>query len=349
MRNCGRFLSWIGGKGPILLVAALGMGLLVPPLGEFSYRLLPLSAFLLTLGSFLTSGLAAPDKNGSGWLLGLAIVWVGLVLPLSAAVLLERMQLDPALRIGVLLSLLAPPVGSAAAIAAMIGLKPRLALVVSLTLTLAAPISIPGFAALLGLGVSFDVGRIAFRLFMIIGAAAALAKLSSVYRDRVSSVLPDQLAATGVAVLGLVIVGLATSHGVAGQWISDRLRFLEMLAAAVIVNFGLCLLTTVLLGRLGLQIAGTIGLVSGNRNVTLAWAAASAGLPPLAESYVATCVIPVLTLPLIIKACVSLTARVRAMSRPAVHHDVRVSTLPEADNTALGHRTLIKTEAVRNA
>jgi ACR3 family arsenite transporter len=50
-----------------------------------------------------------------------------------------------------------------------------------------------------------------------------------------------------------------------------------------------------------LQLAGTIGLVSGNRNVTLAWAAASFGLPPLAEGYVAACVIPVLALPLIVK------------------------------------------------
>ena len=54
--------------------------------------------------------------------------------------------------------------------------------------------------------------------------------------------------------------------------------------------------------------AGTIGLVSGNRNVTLAWAAASFGLPPLAEGYVAACVIPVLALPLIVKLCLALPA-----------------------------------------
>jgi ACR3 family arsenite transporter len=36
------------------------------------------------------------------------------------------------------------------------------------------------------------------------------------------------------------------------------------------------------------------------------WAAASFGLPPLAEGYVAACVIPVLALPLIIKLCLRL-------------------------------------------
>jgi arsenite transporter len=45
------------------------------------------------------------------------------------------------------LSLLAPPVGSAAAIATMLGLQSRLALIVSIALTLIAPLSIPGFAA----------------------------------------------------------------------------------------------------------------------------------------------------------------------------------------------------------
>ena len=76
--------------------------------------------------------------------------------------------------------------------------------------------------------------------------------------------------------------------------------------AAVVSNFGLCVLATLTFARMGLQTAGTIGLVSGNRNVTLVWAAASFGLPSLAEGYVAACVIPVLALPLIVKLCLKL-------------------------------------------
>ena len=37
-------------------------------------------------------------------------------------------------------------------------------------------------------------------------------------------------------------------------------------------------------------------------------AAASFGLPPLAESYVAACVIPVLALPLMVKLCLKLSS-----------------------------------------
>src|SRR4051812_23430538 len=51
----------------------------------------------------------------------------------------------------------------------------------------------------------------------------------------------------------------------------------------------------------GFRNACTIGLISGNRNVTLAWAAAGGTLSMFTEAYVAACVIPILSLPLIIK------------------------------------------------
>ncbi|MGY4629131.1 hypothetical protein [Bradyrhizobium sp. USDA 4486] len=309
MSIVGRMISLIGGQGPILLVAALCFGVISHPLGDLGYRLLPVSAFLLTLGSFLTAGLAPSETKSPNWLLAVVIAWVGIGLPLAAAGLLSLFPLDSSLRAGVLLSLLAPPVGSAAAIAAMLRLQPRLALIVSISLTLLAPISLPGFATLLGLGVTFDTGMLALRLLSIIGLAALVAFLALKFRERIAVVLPDQRAATGIAVIGLIIVGLATSHGVLAQWQSSPHRFEGMLTAAIATNFGLCLLATLAFSRLGLQLAGTIGLVSGSRNVTLAWAAASFGLPPLTEGYVAVCVIPVLALPLIIKLGAALYAR----------------------------------------
>jgi arsenite transporter len=297
----GRSLSALGRQGPVLLMVSLCVGMTVPPLARLGYGLLPISAFLLTLGSFLTAGLAPSEVKIRPSLVGLVLAWVGLVLPLTAAALLKFIPIDPDLRAGVLISLLAPPVGSAAAIAAMLGLQSRVALLVSIALTLIAPLSIPGFAATLGLGIAFDMGALAIRLFGIIGAAALAAFVSLKFRSRLKAVLPDQRAATGVAVVGLCIVGLATAQGIQAQLSSHPTRFEEMLAAAVATNFGLCALGLVVFWRLGLRISGTIGLVSGNRNVTLAWAAASFGLPPLAEGYVAACVIPVLALPLIVR------------------------------------------------
>jgi ACR3 family arsenite transporter len=308
MTMIGKLLSFLGGQGPFLLVFSLCAGLLSHPLAHFGYSLLPVSAFLLTLGSFLTAGLAPSEVRIKPSLIAIVLAWVGLVLPLAASALLWFIPIDPDLRAGVLLSLLAPPVGSAAAIAAMLGLQSRLALIVSIVLTLIAPLAIPGFATALGLGVAFNMGVLATRLFAIIGVAALVAFASLRFQSRLTAILPDQRAATGVAVIGLFIVGLATSQGIQTQLSSNVTQFEEMLAAAVATNFGLCALSLVLFWGLGLQLAATIGLVSGNRNVTLAWAAASFGLPPLAEGYVAACVIPVLALPLIVKLCIRLSS-----------------------------------------
>src|SRR5258708_2587782 len=236
----GRILSTLGGQGQILLVISLCAGLVITPFARFGYELLPFSAFLLTLGSFLTAGLAPAEASIRLPLMALVLAWVGLALPLAAALLLSFVPLDPALRAGVLLSLLAPPVGSAAAIAGMLGLRPRLALLVSIALTLLTPISIPCFATVLGLGIAFDMGGLAIRLFSIIGAAGSVAFLAIRFHRHLIPVLPDQSAATGIAVIGLIIVGLSTSQGVQTHWTNNPIRFDVMLAAAIVFHFGLC-------------------------------------------------------------------------------------------------------------
>jgi ACR3 family arsenite transporter len=313
MRSVGSLLSLLGGHGPVLLVLALCAGAASRPLAHFGHSLLPVSAFLLTLGSFLTAAFASSEANTRAPVIGVVLVWVGVVLPLAAATLLTFVPLEPSLRAGVLLSLLAPPIGSAAAIAAILGLQARLALVVSIVLTLLAPLSIPSFAALLGLGIAFNMGALAVRLFSIIGVAALVAFAILMFRSKLKPILPDQRASAGVAVVGLMIVGLATAEGVRTQWISDPSRFEAMLGAAIAVNIGLCALSALAFLAFGLKLAGTIGLVSGNRNVTLAWAAASFGLPPLAEGYVAACVVPVLALPLAVKLGAALPSLVRRL------------------------------------
>jgi ACR3 family arsenite transporter len=298
----GSLLSLLGRRGPFLLVTSLCGGLLVPPLGTIGRELLPFSAFLLALGSFLAAALAPSGPRVRGGLIAITVAWVGLVIPLAGAVFVTVVPLDPSLRVGVLLSLLAPPVGSAAAIASMIGLNPRLALLTSLTLTLAAPLSIPAISTLLGLSLDFNLGALAMRLLIIVGAAGAMTLAAVRWKSRLGAVLPGQTAAVGVAVIGLVIVGLAASrefHTQSGVQLAHALNFLAIAAA---INFGLFAISTLIFAGFGFRLAGTIGLLAGNRNVTLAWAAASVSLPQTAERYVAICVIPVLVLPLLIKA-----------------------------------------------
>lgn len=316
MRALGQGLSTIGRHGPALLVLSLVLGTAIAPLATAAYQVLPLSAFLLTLGSFLTAGLAPPER-GLGWRrLLLVLAWIGVGVPLIAAAFVYPLHLEPALQAGVILSVLAPPVGSAAAIAAILGLQPRLALFASIALTLVAPLSMPAFAMVLGVNVSIDMGHLAWRLALIIGSAAILAQMARHWRSKVQAVLPDQSSAAGVAVIGLVIVGLAMMSGIRAHWAADPDAFGLFIAAAIGVNLGAGLVGAVLFASWGAKDAFTVGLVSGNRNVTLAWAAAGSTLPMATEAYVAACVLPVLALPLAIKGVLAAWARLMHIAQP---------------------------------
>jgi len=309
MRFLGQGLSCIGRRGPALLVLSLVLGAIFAPLATAAYRVLPVSAFLLTLGSFLCASLA-PAERSLGWRrILLALAWIGAGVPLIAAAIVFQLHLDQALGAGVLLSVLAPPVGSAAAIAVMLGLQPRLALIASIALTLAAPLSMPAFATALGVNIAVDMTHLAWRLAIIIGSAAALAQMARHWRSKIETILPDQAAAAGVAVMGLMIVGLAMMSGIRAHWVNNPSAFTVFVVAAIGVNLGAGLVGTLLFACWGAKNAFTIGLVSGNRNVTLAWAAAGATLPATTEAYVAACVLPVLALPLAIKGVVGARAR----------------------------------------
>ena len=312
----GHALAALGRHGPILLVLSLISGMAVPALAAVAHAILPMSAFLLTLGSFLTAGLS-PRENAVRLHLTVATVaWAGLGVPLlvTGGLMLTHFGADT--RSGMLLSVLAPPVGSAAAIAAILGLRPRLALIVSIVLTIFAPLSMPVLARMLGHEMTLNMFFIAKRLTIIIGAAGIFAAIALRWRKQTSWMLPNTSAAAGVAVMGLVIVGLATTDGIRASWRADANLFIDYAVAAILVNVAITVLSAGLFSATGFKNACTIGLVSGNRNVTLAWAAAGGTLSTFTEAYIAACVIPILSLPLLIKAGFALPKALRA--RPPV-------------------------------
>lgn len=122
-------------------------------------------------------------------------------------------------------------------------------------------------------------------------------------RPRFAGVPSGALAAAGVAV-----VGLAVTLGVRAQLAAAPQEFAAYVTAAVGVNLGVGLVASVLFAQWGTRYACTAGLVSGNRNVTLAWAAAGTTLPAPSEGYMAACVIPVLSLPLVLETALRIRA-----------------------------------------
>jgi arsenite transporter len=329
----GYAFSALGRHGPILLVLSLVSGTIVPPLAAIAHSILPMSAFLLTLGSFLTAGLSPGEATVRLRLSMITVAWAGLGVPLLVFCGLMLAHVGTDTRSGVLLSVLAPPVGSAAAIATILGLQPRLALIVSITLTILSPLSMPLLAKMLGSDVTFDMYFVARRLAIIIGTAGTIAAIALRWRKQTFWILPNHGAAAGVAVIGLVIVGLATTDGIRASWHMDSHLFLEYAVAAVLVNVAITLLSAGLFIATGFKSACTIGLVSGNRNVTLAWAAAGGTLSMFTEAYIAACVIPILSLPLLVKGGFALVRAVR--TRPPVAHSAVTEPVCVADGSPL--------------
>jgi hypothetical protein len=116
----GRLLSSAGGQGPMLLLSALGLGIAGNLLAKLGFEILPVSAFLLTLGAFLTAGLPPCQSKAGYLLLAVVLAWVGIGLPLVEASHLLAVRPDFKLRIGVMLSLLVPPVAGAVTVGAML-------------------------------------------------------------------------------------------------------------------------------------------------------------------------------------------------------------------------------------
>ncbi|MGU3537578.1 hypothetical protein [Methylobacterium sp. A54F] len=302
MHRVGGLLTTLGRHGPALLVASLVLGSLVPLLSSQAVALLPAAAFLLALGSFLTAGSAPVEQGTGGAVVVLALAWNGIGVPVATAALLHLTGIDEDLRRGILVSVLAPPVSGAAAIAAMLGLRPRLALLNSIGLTLLTPLLVPLLALALGAGVRMDPLALAWHLALIVGPAGAVALIVRRAGRRLTGLIPDMQAASGIAVLGLVLVGFTMADSLRGAWNTQRAPVLIGLASAVCLNVGIGLVSGVLFAPLGRSRALTIALVAGNRNVSLTWAAAGTALSPATELYLATTVIPVLALPFVVRA-----------------------------------------------
>ena len=102
---------------------------------------------------------------------------------------------------------------------------------------------------------------------------------------------------TGIAVAGLLLVAVAAMRGMQPRLLADPGGVAVVLAVAFAINIALQALGTLLFVWAGAAEALTAGLVSGNRNVTLAWAAAGMGLPAETELALAMCVFPIFVLP----------------------------------------------------
>jgi len=139
------------------------------------------------------------------------------------------------------------------------------------------------------------------RIVAVIGAAAGTAVL--LRRLAGAFVARNPSAMTGISVVGLLAVAIGAMHGMPQHVLGHGTQALQLIGLAFTVNVGFQFLGFVLFSRLGVTDALTVGLVSGNRNVTLVWVVVAPWLGglPLVEAYLAASVFPIFMLPLLTK------------------------------------------------
>jgi predicted Na+-dependent transporter len=292
-------LAFAGRHGPLLLFGGVLIGLVAPPLAEAARPLLGLAVFVFTLGAFLKVDVASfrGETTRRAWVMGV-LVWTTFGVPLAMLVLVRLLEPEPMLVLGMLLCMLAPPVGSAAAIAAMLGLSAPLALLATVAATLLSPLYLPPLASgLLGYDLQIDPVDMAARLLLIVGGACLCATLLRRFAGRFVTENPHAM--TGVAVLGLILVAIGAMRGMQVYFVEQPREVARMFVLAFAVNAGFQALGTLLFWPAGRLRALSVGLVSGNRNVTLVWAAAGASLvgAPEVELYLAMSVFPIFMMP----------------------------------------------------
>ena len=296
-------LTAAGRHGPLLLCVGVLIGLFLPPLADLARPLMGGAVFVFTLGAFLKVERSAfmAEASSVGRLMTI-LAWTTFGVPIASYLLIAATAFPPDIDVGIVLATLAPPVGSAAAIAAMLGLNPSLALIATVVATVATPFYLPILAqVMIGTNISVDTFALSSRLALIIGGAAVMSYL--LRRFATNWVNDNPHAMTGLSVVGLIIVAIGAMHGMDAHILAQPGRAAEVLLLAFGLNIGFQLLGAAMFLRLGAHKSLTIGLVSGNRNVTLVWAAASSLLVahPDAELFLAMSVFPIFMLPLVTK------------------------------------------------
>lgn len=297
-------LEWVGQHARLILLAGLVIipflpiphGAFLPVLPLLIALLIGLALSRLDLASIL-SDLADP-RFLPAILVGIAMFQIG------AAVLLTGLGTLAGVGGTTLLILAAfaaaPVLNSAPNVALMLGYDARLALYWMLLSNLLSPLVVPLALAASGIELPVEPARIALKVFAILAGGVAI----GVMLRRLLG--PNRIAAAGKALDGIAALVMMAflfplMDGVRQETAANPALALRLALLALALNLGANLIVRVMAARiLGRPSAQTLGLVFGNRNISLMLAA----LPPdpAFSLFVAMAQIPIYASPVILRA-----------------------------------------------
>lgn len=295
-------LAALGRQARWALPAGVFVGIVLPGLAA-SLRGLLTAAVIGTM----TAALLRLDWDGLARTLrkpaspALVVVWLLVGSPLVVWWVTGLLGLSADLRLVLLLQAAAPPIGSAAVFALILGVDGLLAMVGSVAATLLLPLTLVPLVALLlpATGVQVDVASFAMRVALVVGAPFAIAWAVRGVLGRETIARHDDLLG-GLNVLLLVVFAIAVMDGVTTRLIADPPSILRLLAAACMVAVPLHAAGWLLMSRAARSSAWSSALLSGNRNMGLMLAVTAGTAGPTFSLYVGIAQIPMYFAPLLL-------------------------------------------------
>ncbi|MDI4236703.1 hypothetical protein OZ411_28225 [Bradyrhizobium sp. Arg237L] len=293
-------------RGPTLLALGVLLGLVCPALADLVRPLMPITIFVIVLGTLLRvdgEAVVATLRQPSLSVLLPAVVMVAC--PLAIGVVGHTLGLPPEFALAIVLAVSAPPSSGTAAVARMLGLDGAVPLVVTVLSMVLAPVTVPLLAGWFG-GLEISALELAMRLALLIGSAEGVAFL---LRRHAAPVLAARgVVVDGIIVTALVLFAVATMAGIRAQIAADVASATFCLALAFGCNVTLQAAGAMLLpGTLPQRL--TVGLILGNRNVGLVWSALGVTASPRMALYFAATQFPIYILPRLLEVLISRNKR----------------------------------------
>jgi len=233
-----------------------------------------------------------------------ATAWIMLATPALLAgvfLILGVPDVAPGLLVGLMLQAAGPPLMSAPAFAALLGLDAALTLALLVLALIVTPLTAPAFAqVILGTAMAIPPLALGVRLFLLLAGAAAAASVVRLIAGR-AFLARQHERIDGLSVVTLFVFAVALMDGVAARLIGDPLTVLGLTALAFALSLAVGALTMAAFAATGRGQAFAIALAASQRNLGLMLAATGGAVPDLTWLYFALAQFPIYLAPQLLK------------------------------------------------
>jgi BASS family bile acid:Na+ symporter len=287
------FLTWCARHGGALLAVCVFVGVAVPPLAALLREALtPAVAAMMTLVLLRMDLGQVVSYLRRPVLVAAMLAWLLLACPLIAWGFARLVGLDGPLGAALVIMATGAAATTSPAFARLVGLDASIALVVSLLSTLLLPLTAPPLAVgLLGIELPISMQGLMARLGLIVGLPTLIAIVIGRITPR-ERLQRASGAIDGCVVLLLVVYGIGVMDGIQAKLWEDPAWVAGGLALALLGNFGLNAISALALLPAGRRLALGMGLMSGNRNMSLYLAVLPATTEPRILLFFALCQFP---------------------------------------------------------